>query len=176
MKTDRQSVFMFKYEIWAVWIQCRDRYHIGEFITNGQTQQLCTANYIVLFVYFLRGCSSNSIKTRIVNVPNEKWRITSVVVSKSGDAWRVSGRLNAPNIFGLPDGHIVVSVLSDNEILLDQKRVGYWKIVGSGRPSRHQFSVVLFAVDFGSISRCANVVVEFYINKSDASAVVLSNN
>jgi hypothetical protein len=89
-------------------------------------------------------------------------------VSKSGDAWRVSGRLNAPNIFGLPDGHVVVSFLSVNEILLDQKCVEYRKIVGGGRHSRHQFSSALFAVDFESIPGSANVVVEFYINKSDA--------
>ena len=128
-----------------------------------------------LFI-FVGGCSSNSIQTQIVNVPNEKWRITSVVVSKSGDAWRVSGRLNAPNIFGLPDGHIVVSVLSDNEIRLNQKRVEYRRMVGGVRHRRHQFGVALFAVDFESIPESANVVAEFHINKSDASAVVLSNN
>ncbi len=40
----------------------------------------------------LSGCSSNPIKTEIVNIPNEKWRISSVVVSKHEDAWQVSGR------------------------------------------------------------------------------------
>ena len=117
---------------------------------------------------FLGGCSSTSVQTDIINVPDQKWRITSVSVSENKDSWRITGRLNSPNIFGLPDGHILVSILSEDGVILDQKKADYRKILGgAGRHRRHQFGVALFAIDFKSIPEHANVVAEFQITKSN---------
>jgi hypothetical protein len=100
-----------------------------------------------------------------VNVPNEKWRITTLVVSKKDNGWRVSGKLNSPNIFGLPEGHIVVSIMSENETLLEQKIAEYSRIIGNaGSPRRHQFGVALFSVDFESIPKHAKVVAVHYVD------------
>jgi hypothetical protein len=100
-----------------------------------------------------------------VNVPNEKWRITSVVLSKGNNVWRVSGRLNSPNIFGLPGGHIIVSIISEDETLLVQKTAEYRRIIGNaGRHRRHQFGVALFSVDFESIPENAKVHAEHYVD------------
>ncbi|WP_342805854.1 hypothetical protein [Alteromonas sp. M12] len=116
----------------------------------------------------LGGCSSTSVQTEIINVPDQKWRITSVSVSENKDNWRVTGRLNSPNIFGLPDGHILVSILLEDGVILDQKKADYRKILGgAGRHRRHQFGVALFAIDFKSIPEHANVVAEFQITKSN---------
>ena len=60
-------------------------------------------------------------QTKIINVPNEKWRITGVWVSETENGWRVAGRLNSHNIFGLPEGHVIVSIVSDDGMILDQK-------------------------------------------------------
>ena len=117
---------------------------------------------------FLGGCSSTSVQTDIINVLDQKWRITSVSVSENKDSWRITGRLNSPNIFGLPDGHILVSILSEDGVILDQKKADYRKILGgAGRHRRHQFGVALFAIDFKSIPEHANVVAEFQITKSN---------
>ena len=117
---------------------------------------------------FLGGCSSTSVQTDIINVPDQKWRITSVSVSENKDSWRITGRLNSPNILGLPDGHILVSILSEDGVILDQKKADYRKILGgAGRHRRHQFGVALFAIDFKSIPEHANVVAEFQITKSN---------
>lgn len=100
----------------------------------------------------------------MVNVPNEKWRITSVVTPKEDNGWRVSGRLNSPNIFGLPDGHILVSILSRNGTILDQKIASYRRVIGNaGRHRRRQFGVALFYVNFKSIPENAEVVAELSI-------------
>ena len=116
----------------------------------------------------LGGCSSTSVQTEIINVHDQKWRITSVSVSENKDNWRVTGRLNSPNIFGLPDGHILVSILLEDGVILDQKKADYRKILGgAGRHRRHQFGVALFAIDFKSIPEHANVVAEFQITKSN---------
>ena len=117
---------------------------------------------------FLGGCSSTSVQTDIISVLDQKWRITSVSVSENKDSWRITGRLNSPNIFGLPDGHILVSILSEDGVILDQKKADYRKILGgAGRHRRHQFGVALFAIDFKSIPEHANVVAEFQITKSN---------
>ena len=109
-----------------------------------------------------------SVQTEIINVHDQKWRITSVSVSENKDNWRVTGRLNSPNIFGLPDGHILVSILLEDGVILDQKKADYRKILGgAGRHRRHQFGVALFAIDFKSIPEHANVVAEFQITKSN---------
>jgi hypothetical protein len=123
---------------------------------------------LALLTLFITGCASPARLIEVKNVPNEKWRITSVWVSETENGWRVSGRLNAPNIFGLPDGHILVSILTEDGVILDQKKADYRKIPsGAGRHRRHQFGVALFAVDFKSIPENANVVAEFHINKPD---------
>ena len=111
----------------------------------------------------LGGCSSTTAQTDIINVPDQKWRITSVSVVKNKDSWRVTGRLNSPNIFGLPDGHILVSILSENGMILDQKKATYRRVIGSGRHRRHQFGVALFSVDFESIAEGEKVVAEHCI-------------
>tara|TARA_R110001606_G_scaffold373738_1_gene531219 strand:- start:2377 stop:2805 length:429 start_codon:yes stop_codon:yes gene_type:complete len=114
--------------------------------------------------FYMLGCSSSARLTQTVNVPNEKWRITSVVAFKKGDDWLVSGRLNSPNIFGLPDGHILVSIRSKDGTLLDQKIANYRRIMGNaGRHRRHQFGVALFSVNFNSIPENSEVVAELYI-------------
>ena len=69
---------------------------------------------ICSLMIFLGGCNSTSVQTDIINVSKQKWRITSVSVSENKDSWRITGRLNSPNIFGLPDGHILVSILSED--------------------------------------------------------------
>ena len=123
---------------------------------------------LALLTLFITGCASPARLIEVKNVPNEKWRITSVWVAETETGWRVSGRLNAPNIFGLPDGHILVSILTEDGRIIDQKRTDYRKIPsGAGRHRRHQFGVALFAVDFKSIPENANVVAEFHINKPD---------
>jgi len=123
---------------------------------------------LALLTLFITGCASSVRLIEVKNVPNEKWQITSVWVSETENVWRVSGRLNAPNIFGLPDGHIIVSILSEDGVILDQKKAYYRKTPsGAGRHRRHQFGVALFAVDFKSIPENANVVAEFHINKPD---------
>ena len=110
---------------------------------------------------FLGGCSSTSVQTDIINVPDQKWRITSVSVSENKDSWRVTGRLNSPNIFGLPDGHILVSILSEDGVILDQKTADYRKVPsGAGRHRRHQFGVALFAIDFESIPKDTEIVIQ----------------
>tara|TARA_R110002060_G_C2117485_1_gene98503 strand:+ start:642 stop:944 length:303 start_codon:yes stop_codon:yes gene_type:complete len=100
----------------------------------------------------------------VKNVPNEKWRITSVWVAETENGWRVSGRLNAPNIFGLPDGHILVSILTEDGVILDQKKADYRKTPSAGRHRRHQFGVSLFSVNFESVSKGANVSVEHVVD------------
>lgn len=123
---------------------------------------------LALLTLFITGCASPARLIEVKNVPNEKWRITSVWVSETKNVWRVSGRLNAPNIFGLPNGHILVSILSEDGVILKQKKADYRKTPsGAGRQRRHQFGVALFAVDFKSIPENANVVAEFHINKPD---------
>ena len=128
-------------------------------------------------IIFLGGCSSTSVQTDIINVPDQKWRITSVLVSENKDGWRVAGRLNSPNIFGLPDGHILVSILSEDGVILDQKKTDYRRIPGgAGRHRRHQFGVALFAIDFKSIPENANVLAEFHINKPELLSKVVELN
>jgi hypothetical protein len=114
----------------------------------------------------LLGCASSARLIEVNNVPNQKWRITSVLVSETKNGWRVSGRLNAPNIFGLPDGHILVSILSEDGTILGQKTANYRRVIGyTGRHRRHQFGVALFSVDFESIVQGAKVVTEHRIQK-----------
>ena len=110
---------------------------------------------------FLGGCSSTSVQTDIISVLDQKWRITSVSVSENKDSWRVTGRLNSPNIFGLPDGHILVSILSEDGTILDQKKTDYRKVPsGAERHRRHQFGVALFAVDYESIPKDTEIVIQ----------------
>ena len=122
---------------------------------------------LALLTFLITGCASPARLIEVKNVPNEKWRITSVWVSATENGWRVSGRLNAPNIFGLPDGHILVSILTEDGVILVQKKADYRKTPSAGRHRRHQFGVALFAVDFESIPKHANVVAEFQINNPD---------
>lgn len=122
---------------------------------------------ILLFLLslFLVGCSSSKRLTEVINVPNEKWRVTSVVVSQSDDVWRVSGRLNSPNIHGLPEGYVLVSIISNNGALLDQKMVEYKRIIGAKRRRlTGHFGLALFTVTFESIPEKAKVVTEHIIN------------
>jgi len=119
---------------------------------------------LALLTLFITGCASPARLIEVKNVPNEKWRITSVWVSETENGWRVSGRLNAPNIFGLPDGHILVSILSEDGVILDQKKADYRKTPSAGRHRRHQFGVSLFSVNFESVSKGANVSVEHVVD------------
>lgn len=120
---------------------------------------------LALLTLFITGCASPARLIEVKNVPNEKWRITNVWVAETENGWRVSGRLNAPNIFGLPDGHILVSILSEDGVILDQKKADYRKILGgAGRHRRHQFGVSLFSVNFESVSKGANVSVEHVVD------------
>lgn len=119
---------------------------------------------LALLTLFITGCASPARLIEVKNVPNEKWRITSVWVSETENGWRVSGRLNAPNIFGLPDGHILVSILTEDGAIIDQKIANYRRVIGNaGRPRRHQFGVALFFVGFESIPEDAEVGVEYII-------------
>ena len=126
---------------------------------------------VLCFLFaFLSGCSSSARLTEIVNAPNDKWRITSVVVSKVEDSWRVFGRLNAPNIFGLAEGYILVSIMSENGTLLEQKKTQYRRIKGNvHRHSRHQFGVALFSVNFKSIPEKVKVIAEQFITTTDSA-------
>lgn len=119
---------------------------------------------LALLTLFITGCASPARLIEVKNVPNEKWRITSVWVSETENGWRVSGRLNAPNIFGLPDGHILVSILTEDGVILDQKKADYRKTPSAGRHRRHQFGVSLFSVNFESVSKGANVSVEHVVD------------
>ena len=119
---------------------------------------------LALLTLFITGCASPARLIEVENLPNEKWRITSVWVSETENGWRVSGRLNAPNIFGLPDGHILVSILSEDGVILDQKKADYRKTPSAGRHRRHQFGVSLFSVNFESVSKGANVSVEHVVD------------
>jgi hypothetical protein len=117
---------------------------------------------------FLGGCSSTSVQTKIINVPNEKWRITGISVSENKEGWRVAGRLNSHNIFGLPDVHILVSILSEDGPIFGQKKASYRRIRGNaGRYRNHLFGKALFSVDFESIPENAEVVTE-KINEKNA--------
>lgn len=116
---------------------------------------------------FLVGCTSLQRPTELINVPNEKWRISSIWLSEIKNGWRVTGRLNSPNIFGLPDGHILVSIRSKDGTILDQKKATYKKVVDSGHHSRHQFGSALFTVDFDSIPKNTGIVAEHIIDKKD---------
>ncbi len=119
---------------------------------------------LALLTLFITGCASPARLIEVKNVPNEKWRITSVWVAETENGWRVSGRLNAPNIFGLPDGHILVSILTEDGVILDQKKADYRKTPSAGRHRRHQFGVSLFSVNFESVSKGANVSVEHVVD------------
>jgi len=119
---------------------------------------------LALLSIFITGCASPARLIEVKNVPNGKWRITSVWVSETENGWRVSGRLNAPNIFGLPDGHILVSILTEDGVILDQKKADYRKTPSAGRHRRHQFGVSLFSVNFESVSKGANVSVEHVVD------------
>tara|TARA_R110001583_G_scaffold12507_1_gene55483 strand:- start:1193 stop:1597 length:405 start_codon:yes stop_codon:yes gene_type:complete len=113
---------------------------------------------------FLGGCSSTSIKTKIINVPNEKWRVTGVWVSETENGWRVSGRFNSPNIFGLPDGHVIVSIVSEDGMILDRRKASYRRIFGNaGRYRKHQFGVAIFSVDFNSIPTDTEIVTQLQL-------------
>ena len=117
-------------------------------------------------VLFVSGCSTTSRITEITNVPNEKWRITSAVVHAYDNGWRVSGRLNSHNIFSLPAGYILISIMSEDGVLLDQKKTKYRRIKGNARqPRRHEFGVALFFVEFDSIPENAKVIAEHIINR-----------
>jgi len=110
---------------------------------------------------FLGGCSSTSVQTDIINVPDQKWRITSVSVSETNNGWRVSGRLNSPNIFDLPDGHVTVSIVSEDGLILDQKIANYKRILGNaGRYRKHQFGVAIFSADFELIPKDTKIVIQ----------------
>jgi hypothetical protein len=117
-----------------------------------------------LVISFMVGCASSSTLTEVINVPSEKWRITSVLVTETTNGWRVSGRLNSPNIFGLPDGYILVSIISEDGAALDQKKANYRRILGNvWRHRRHQYGVALFSVDVESIPKGSKVVAEHRI-------------
>jgi hypothetical protein len=112
---------------------------------------------------FLGGCSSTSVQTDIINVSKQKWRVTSISVSENKDSWRITGRLNSPNIFGLPDGHILVSILSEDGVILDQKTANYRRILGNaGRHGKHQFGVAMFAVDFELLPKDTEIVTQLH--------------
>jgi hypothetical protein len=120
---------------------------------------------LALLTLFITGCASPARLIEVKNVPNEKWRITSVWVSETENGWRVSGRLNAPNIFGLPDGHILVSILTEDGTILNQKIANYSRARGNtGRLRRHQYGVSLFSVNFESVTKGANVSVEHVVD------------
>jgi hypothetical protein len=110
---------------------------------------------------FIVGCASSTTLTEVISVPNEKWRITSVSVTETTNGLRVSGRLNSPNIFVLPDGYILVSTRSEDGAILAQKKASYRRITGNAwRHRRHQYGVAFFSVYFESISEVAKVVTE----------------
>ena len=129
-----------------------------------------TAIFLCVLFVFLSGCSSSARLTELVNLPNEKWRISSLVVSKDDKTWSVSGRLNSQNIFDLPDGYILVSIQSENGILIEQQKTQYRRVKGIvHRHSRHQFGVALFSVNFKSIPEKAKVIAEHFITTTDSA-------
>ncbi|GAC19487.1 hypothetical protein GARC_2521 [Paraglaciecola arctica BSs20135] len=72
--------------------------------------------------------------------------------------------MNSPNIFGLPDGHVVVSIVSENGTLLEEKTANYRKITGNaGRHRKHQFGVALFSVYFDYVPEGSKVVAKHCI-------------
>jgi hypothetical protein len=106
------------------------------------------------------GCASSTTLKQVINAPNEKWRISSVSVTKTINAWRVSGRLNSPNIFGLPDGYILVTIRSEEAIFAQKKATDSRATRNAGRYRSHQYGVALFYVYFESIAERIKVVVE----------------
>jgi len=124
------------------------------------------ASYLLLCLLslFLNACSTSLIRQEIINIPNEKWRVTSLTVNKSDAGWEVSGQLRASNIFGLPEGYILLTITTENGQQLAQKKANYQSLYShAGRPRKHQYGLALFAVHFDTIPENAKVIAQHII-------------
>lgn len=117
----------------------------------------------------LVGCISPVRVTEVVNVADEKWRISGVVVFQSDGVWHVTGSLKSASSDDLPNGYILVSILADDGTLLAQQEVEYNMRIATVRWYRTRNpKVAQFATTFASIPETAKVVTRHIVTDVDS--------
>jgi hypothetical protein len=66
-------------------------------------------------------------ETKIINVADQKWRITALAVYQVKTGWLLRGKLSSPNSFGLPPGHILISIIDSQGTVIECKEISYKK-------------------------------------------------
>lgn len=114
----------------------------------------------------LAACSVSNRTVLIINVENEKWRIASVSAYQTDQGWIVKGKLSAPNRFGIPKGNVLISIIGEQNELIESKTVSYRRVSSSaGRHLKHQYGSALFSTHFKSIPVNTTVVAELKLHE-----------
>lgn len=122
---------------------------------------------LLLGVFGASACTVMPNETKIINVADQKWRITALAVYQVKTGWLLRGKLSSPNSFGLPLGHILISIIDTQGVVIESKEISYQKVTGgAGWPRRDQFGTALFSTYLKSIPKNAVVVAEFKIVES----------
>ncbi len=74
----------------------------------------------------LAQAGNNLPEIEVVSSENQRWYFRQVTVNHSGDGLNISGRMNATQRFGLPNGHVDIAAwAADNKQLIAETTASY---------------------------------------------------
>ncbi|GAB2675476.1 hypothetical protein [Aliiglaciecola aliphaticivorans] len=129
--------------------------------SNLEKPKISMLFIILMLSIVLASCSSSTRMTTIKDMSNQQWSVDWVSINKQNGLWRVWGEMRSKYHNVDANGQILISIVTEDGNLLEQKTAVYKKRKGTTRfhRSRHP-DVAYFTCFFQSIPKNTIVVIE----------------